>query len=213
MKIHSPENNKALIETLEPCASVYEHQLIKYMSKFVSLTETEAQALIDKIDAHFYKKGHILLREGEVSNLSYFVIKGCVRQYYIVDGEERTTNFFIEGQPISVYEGSFKMPSKYYLSCMEDSNLSVGTTEPDQEVDPKLAPVCYTAMEEQLTKSQEMLSMYMITSPEERYLNLLKSRPELIDRVPQYQLASYLGIKPESLSRIRKRIMLNDKVE
>jgi hypothetical protein len=57
-------------------------------------------------------------------------------------------------------------------------------------------------------KSQEKLASYIINSPEDRYLDLLKNRPDLLDRVPHYQLASYLGIKPESLSRIRKRIMV-----
>jgi CRP-like cAMP-binding protein len=53
-----------------------------------------------------------------------------------------------------------------------------------------------------------MFTSFVLHSPEERYLNLLKTRPELLDRVPQYQLASYLGVTPESLSRIRKRIMV-----
>jgi CRP-like cAMP-binding protein len=63
------------------------------------------------------------------------------------------------------------------------------------------------AVEEELGKSQESMATLLLLSPEERYLHLLNTRPELLDRVPQYQLASYLGIKPESLSRIRKRIM------
>jgi len=57
-----------------------------------------------------------------------------------------------------------------------------------------------------MSKYQESLMTYKLTTPEDRYLNLLKSRPDLIQRVPQYQLASYLGVKPESLSRIRKRL-------
>jgi CRP-like cAMP-binding protein len=64
------------------------------------------------------------------------------------------------------------------------------------------------AIEEELGKSMDKFSSYILNGPEERYLNLLKNRPELLDRVPQYQLASYLGVTPESLSRIRKRIMI-----
>lgn len=66
------------------------------------------------------------------------------------------------------------------------------------------------AMEEEMGKSHDRLSSYILSSPEERYLDLLKTRPELLERVPQYQLASYLGVTPESLSRIRKRIMFRD---
>lgn len=64
------------------------------------------------------------------------------------------------------------------------------------------------SLQEELNTYQEMLVTYITTNPEERYLNLLKYRPELLHRVPQYQLASYLGVTPESLSRIRKRIFL-----
>lgn len=65
-------------------------------------------------------------------------------------------------------------------------------------------------MEKMLGASQEELSDFKNSTPKNRYLNLLKERPNLINRVPQYQLASYLGIKPEILSRIRKRVSLND---
>ena len=72
---------------------------------------------------------------------------------------------------------------------------------------PILESMSRVALVEELNNYQEMLSTYITTSPEERYLNLLKFRPELLNRVPQYQLASYLGVTPESLSRIRKRIL------
>jgi hypothetical protein len=62
-------------------------------------------------------------------------------------------------------------------------------------------------MEKNAGKAQEEHSLFIISSPEERYLNLLENRPKLLNRVPQHQIASYLVIKPESLSRIRKRIV------
>jgi CRP-like cAMP-binding protein len=62
-------------------------------------------------------------------------------------------------------------------------------------------------VEMELQKNQEAFAQFIMLGPEERYLNLLNNRPDLLDRVPQYQLASYLGITPESLSRIRKRII------
>jgi len=72
---------------------------------------------------------------------------------------------------------------------------------------PRFERISRIALEEELGNYQEMLANFMMSSPEERYLKLLKNRPDLLDRVPHYQLASYLGVKPESLSRIRKRIM------
>jgi len=188
-----------------------EFEVIRYVSKFMQLSEAEAKIILENINFRAYKKGDILLREGQISNLCYFNVKGCVRQYYLMDGEEKTTNFYTEGQPISPNEGTFKKkPSKFYLSCLEDCILSVGT--PEDEVRffqkfPQFETVCRIAVEDELGKSQHDFAAFMLSSPEERYLNLINTRPELIDRVPQYQLASYLGVTPESLSRIRKRIM------
>ena len=188
-----------------------EFEIIRYISKYKRLSEAEVRVFLDSLNFQTFKKGDILLREGQISDLCYFNLKGCVRQYYLIDGEERTTNFFTEGQPISPNEGYFKKrPSKFYLSCVEDCILTVGSPEDEQifyQQNPQLEGVCRVAVEDELGKSQHDFATFMLSSPEERYLNLIKTRPELIDRVPQYQLASYLGIKPESLSRIRKRIM------
>ena len=186
-------------------------EIIRYISKFMHLSEAEATAILENMDYKTYKKGDVLLKEGQISDLCYFTLKGCVRQYYVVDGEEKTTNFYTEGQPIAPNEGPFKsMPSKCYLSCVEDSVLTVGTPKDQMilfEQYPQFAVACRIAIEDELGKIQKNFATFMISSPEERYLNLMQTRPELLDRVPQYQLASYLGIKPESLSRIRKRIM------
>ncbi|MBC8146372.1 MAG: Crp/Fnr family transcriptional regulator, partial [Bacteroidetes bacterium] len=72
---------------------------------------------------------------------------------------------------------------------------------------PKLEALARSIMEKEMIKYQEMLMLYITDSPEQRYTKLLKNRPELLQRVPQHQIASYIGIKPESLSRIRKRIL------
>ena len=91
-----------------------EFEIIKYISQFMHLTEAEAEAIVQNINFRAFKKGDFLLKEGQVSNLCYFNLKGCVRQYYLIDGEEKTTNFYTEGQPIAPNEGLFKkMPSKF----------------------------------------------------------------------------------------------------
>jgi CRP-like cAMP-binding protein len=188
-----------------------EAEIIKYISNFTTLSPAETQGILESIKVRFYKKGTILLKEGQVASLCYFILKGCIRQYYLIDGEEKTTNFYTEGQPVAPYEGSYKRnASKFYLTCLEDTILTVGTPEDEAKLFklfPRFEAISRMALEEEFGKGQELMASYIISSPEERYLNLMQTRPELIDRVPQYHLASYLGIKPESLSRIRRRIM------
>jgi CRP-like cAMP-binding protein len=185
-------------------------EILAYISNFATLSESETQAILESLNPKLFKKGSLLVREGQSKDLCYFVLKGCVRQYYLVNGEEKTTHFYTEGQPITPFEGTYKgAASKYYLSCMEDCVLSVGSQDRSMalfEQFPRLSELARLATEEELGKSQDNFASFIIHSPEERYLHLLETRPDLLDRVPQYHLASFLGIKPESLSRIRKRL-------
>jgi len=191
--------------------SAAEQVLLDYISQIAPLNDAEINTIFDLIKVKSYKKGNVLLKEGQFQNTCYFVMQGCVRQYYLIDGEEKTTNFFTEGQPVTSVGMVFDhKPSKSYLICNDDCLLIEGKPEDEKiffEKMPRMEMLNRIGVEMELQKSQEALADYILSNPEERYLNLLKTRPDLLDRVPQYQLASYLGIKPESLSRIRKRIM------
>ena len=189
------------------------NELINYLSKYIKLSEEEEIAIRELISVQHFRKGTILLKEGELATEGYFVIKGCIRQYYLRDGEEKTTAFYTDEQSVPSVSNPGKIsPSPSYLACVEDTTVAV--CYPDRATEmfqkyPRFESVCLLIAEEDLSKAQESFASFVISTPEERYLNLLKTRPDLVNRVPQYQLASYLGIKPESLSRIRKRIMIN----
>lgn len=187
-----------------------EQVLIDYIVQIAPLSDTEIDTIFELIKIRSYKRGKVLLREGQVRNICYFVLQGCVRQYYLIDGEEKTTNFFTEGQPVTISGLPFEnKPSKSFVICNEDCILIEGNPEDEQsffEKLPRMEMLNRVGVEMELQKSQEKFAEFIINSPEERYLNLMETRPELLDRVPQYQLASYLGVTPESLSRIRKRI-------
>jgi len=182
----------------------------EYLSVLQKLNEEERQFIESFIPVRTFKKGTILLKEGQISDICYFVYKGCVRQYYLVNDEERTTYFYTENQAITSFESyTNRTPSKHYLECIEDCELSVTTRDAEKEMYekfPRFEALCRLEAEKALGEYQEALAKFITTSPEERYLNLVETRPELLNRVPQHQLASYLGVKPESLSRIRKRI-------
>ena len=183
--------------------------LLHFISKYITLTEEEKNALLSLDLFRSVKKGTILLKEGQISQDGYFVLKGCLRKYYIIDGEEKTTAFFTELESITPHCVITKTPSEYHISCVENTILTVAN--PDMEVEinakfPKFELMCRILSEELLAKEQINFDEFKTSSPEQRYLNLLQNRPDLIQRVPQHQLASYLGIKPQSLSRLRARI-------
>ena len=184
--------------------------LFSFISKYISLTENEKNALLSLDLFHSVKKGTVLLKEGQISNSNYFVLKGCLRKYYIIDGEEKTTAFYSEMEAFTPPCVVCKTPSEYFLSCLEDTILIISNADMEEEVNskfPKFEIMCRKLSEELLAKERIDFDEFKTSSPEQRYLNLLEKRPDLMQRVPQHQLASYLGIKPQSLSRLRARIL------
>lgn len=187
-----------------------EQKLLAYFSKILPLNQEEIDGIVATLTIQKYPKGTILLKEGEVSSEAYFVLEGCVRQYFLIDGEEKTNNFFTEEQwVISMQSMTTSKPSKHFLACVEESVLVVGNREKEEQLYqqfPKLETVSRKVMEQVFAEQQELSGSYFTDTPEERYLNLMHTRPELLQRIPQYIIASYIGVKPESLSRIRKRL-------
>jgi CRP-like cAMP-binding protein len=184
--------------------------LFGFLSKYIALTDEEKNALLSLDLFHAIKKGTILLKEGQKTKNSYFVIKGCMRTYYVIDGEEKTTAFYTELEGLTPPCVINNTPSDFYVNCIEDSILLISDADMGAEVNskfPRFDTLCRILSEELLAKQQVDFDAFKTSSPEQRYLNLIEKRPDLIQRVPQHQLASYLGIKPQSLSRLRARIL------
>ena len=187
-----------------------ENEILKYLSKYIPITDEIEKAINESAFIKSFKKGTVLLEQGSFSNECFFVLKGCIRCCCEVDGEEKTIEFYTEEQAVTPASYGKKIASKYCLECMEDTIASVGSPELEIEMYqkyPQLESITRVIGEIVMSKYQENFAEFKMASPEDRYLNLLKTRPDLLQRVPQHQIASYLGIKPESLSRIRKRIM------
>lgn len=187
-----------------------EQKLLSYFTRILPLSQEEIDGIVETLTIRRYAKGDLLLKEGQVSTEAYFVLEGCVRQYYLVDGEERTINFFTEEQwVISMHSMANLQASKHFLECCEDSFLVVGNREKEEALYrrfPNLATVSRRVMEKVFAEQQELMGSYFTDTPEQRYLKLMETRPDLLQRLPQYLIASYIGVKPESLSRIRKRL-------
>ncbi len=188
-----------------------DNKLIQYFARIMPLSKEEVEAIAETMTVLQYKKGTVLLREGQISTEVYFVLDGCVRQYFLVDGEEKTNNFFTEEQwVISMNSFSLQIPSTHFMACCIDTTLVVGNREREEDLYkrfPNLESVSRKVMEKVFAEQQEIMASYTTDTPEQRYLKLLQSRPSLFQKIPQYQIASYIGVKPESLSRIRKRLM------
>ena len=185
--------------------------LLDYMRKFVDLPESDLMAIAEKVPVEIFEKGTLLQDQGAPVEKCYFVLKGLVRQFhYDEDGNEITSNFFMEEQSVVIFSGkNGEETSPYYLECLEACVLVVGdlaTEQASYEENPILEGMTRRMIESDLGDLQEKYTKFIASSPEERYRALLEEKPLLVERVAQHQLASYLGITPESLSRIKKRV-------
>ena len=186
------------------------NKLINYFLKITHLTADEISILSESMVIKSLPKGNFLLKEGQYNNDTNFVLDGLIRQYKLIDGDEISTNFFSEEQwIISLENFQEKTPSKYNLICVEDTNVVIGNEEKAQKLFkhfPRFETVSRQIMETVFLEQQNLMTTYITDKPEQRYLKLLKSRPEIFQRVPQYDIATYIGVKPESLSRIRNKL-------
>ncbi len=187
-----------------------ENILIDEISKFVSLTEEEKLDIKSSFPIKTFEKGANLIRIGQYSKDSFVVIQGCLRKYYLDDGNEITSEFYTEGD--SVVNLLNSEASDHQLVCVEPSTLMIMNSEKESQLykkHPKFERICRVEFEKMMGQKTAKMANFLRSSPEEKYLNLLNEKPDLLQRVPQYQIASYLGMKPETLSRIRRRLAKN----
>lgn len=184
-------------------------QIINFIRSYIDLSDDEAEVVRESSRIVNFKKNDLLLSEGQCTQNHFFVVKGCVRTYYIINGEERTTDFYTENQSIIPVSFISKRPSEYFIACLEDCQIAIGSEERDQviiEKIPKLKNLIMKSDTQVRVQNQIMFDNFKNKSPEMRYRYLLDTRPDLFNRVPLQHLATYLGITPVSLSRLRKRI-------
>ncbi|MCX6153644.1 MAG: Crp/Fnr family transcriptional regulator [Candidatus Kapabacteria bacterium] len=157
------------------------------------------------------KKKSVLLHAGKVANEVYFIINGCIRLFCVKDGEELSTYFFTEKMFAGAYDSFIsRKPSRHSIETLEDCQVLVLTYQALEElyaIFPKMNEFVRKSIEERFVILHDLFTSYILNGPEERYLNLQKERPDLLNRIPQHQIASFLGITPVSLSRIRNRLV------
>lgn len=183
-----------------------------FTAGYVEFSPSEKAIISDKLIVRDVPHHFRLIDLGEIASEVYFVRKGCLRFYYITpEGKEVTGFFFTEGMFGGSHESFFsQIPSIQVLETLEDSELIVLTYEVLEELYESVAKMnvfVRKLLTHRFSYAQKIVASFILNQPEERYLALLKRQANLLNRIPHHMLASYLGITPVSLSRIRKRIM------
>jgi CRP-like cAMP-binding protein len=187
-----------------------QNQLPAHIRRFIDINDAEATQIAHFFEAQHVKKKENLLHTGEVCKNNYFVLKGCLRLFFIDEkGVEQTTQFAIENWWLSDYM-SFQnqLPTDFHIQAVEHTDLLRisynGQEELLKEI-PKMERY-FRLVYQKAVGAAQLRSKYQHTfSKEEQFYHFRNKFPEFIQRIPQYLLASYLGFTPEYLSEIRKK--------
>jgi CRP-like cAMP-binding protein len=151
----------------------------------------------------------ILLPEGEIATKMHFIKKGCLREWFNKDGKDITFQFFFEGQAVASIDSFLSnQPSIYTIESIEPStiiSISKKNFEQLQQSIPKFKEGFQEILYKRFRNYAQLFLSRIKDTPRERYEDLIKNHPEIIKRVPQHYIASYLGITPISLSRIKNK--------
>lgn len=185
------------------------------LAKFITFTEIEWEALIPYLEScHLKKKDHFVLN-GKVCDAVGFIVAGSVRYYHLKDGLEITGYFSFEGDFISSYKSYLtQQPSISNIQTLEQTELILMSHKNMQLLlsNPLLAYKMERfgrlVAEYYICCYEDRITSFIIQSPEERYLKMMETERTVFQRIPQHYIATFLGITPVSLSRIRKRTVL-----
>ncbi|QYJ68618.1 Crp/Fnr family transcriptional regulator [Flavobacterium litorale] len=185
-------------------------EIVSHIRNYITLTDEEVILLTNALEIKEVKKKEHLLKAGEVCNSNYFITKGCFRLYLITDkGAEQIVQFGIENWWITDYM-SLKSgkPSEFYLQATEDAQVVVLNKTIEEELFakiPQLERYFRLVLERAYSAQLSRIHYIFNLTGEEQYKLFSGQFPEFVQRVPQYMLASFLGITPESLSRLRAK--------
>lgn len=185
-------------------------QILNRLSKFISLNESEQEYFTTKLELREYKKKELVLQEGQICKYAYFINSGCLRYFYNVDGEENTAQFFFENGWYADYESFLSgSATKQNIETLEKSELLLLSSKDLHQlyIDiPKFERFGRQMAENAFLGIRHRSEMLENQTAEQRYITMMTERPKVFERIPQHYIASYLGIKPPSLSRIRKQM-------
>ena len=186
------------------------NQLIATLRKLIKISMKEEVIINDLFKPLTLKPGEYFLEEGKLCRYVGFIERGLVRYYMNDNGIEKTLYFNKEGEFVSNYQSFLPWQvSDTSIQAIEDTDLQVINYENLQQLYSKISEgekLGRLAIENVFVSSLQHLKSFYKDAPAERYQQFLRSYPDLAQRIPQYHIASYVGIKAQSLSRIRKRL-------
>lgn len=187
-------------------------RILQNIARFVTLTPQEQQHLLSKTEVRHYKAKTMVLHAGEVCKHSYFVNRGLLRNFSINDHiVEHVLGFACEGWWIGdMYSLLSQKPGQLFIEVLEDSQVVLLSKDNQEQLYhdiPKLERFFRILTENSLIAHQERLMDNLSLSAEERFDKFCKRYPDLIQRVPQKQIASYIGVTPEFFSKMKSRML------
>ncbi len=186
--------------------------IAQYISRILPIDGKNLNIFLSKFTPESLKKGDYFIKEGQISRKVGFIIKGSMLCSYNKNGEQVIDEFSLDKEFITDYNSFLtNTPADKDVICLEDTELMVISYKDLQELyamDSAFEKAGRLIAETLFMSWQLKAKSLMLDDAEERYLKLITRRPDLPQRVPQYLTASYLGVKPETLSRIRKKLAL-----
>ena len=188
--------------------------ILNYINKIVVLTKEEEDILISKIIYRKYLKGQYIIQQGDVCKHSSFIISGCTKTFFMDDkGQEHIIMFSVEDWWTSDI-GSFitQSPADYNVQCIEHTEVIQFPYHNQEEMFeeiPKLERLFRKMLERAFVSSQKRIVRGFSLTAKEQYLYFKQLYPSIEQRVPQYMIASYLGITKEFLSKIKSELILD----
>jgi CRP-like cAMP-binding protein len=184
--------------------------LVNHLSRYISLEKEEIEVLASAFKPKLLKKKEFLLHQGEVCRFETFVTKGCLRAFHLDEkGEEHIVQFAVEDWWIGdMYSFLTQTPASYSIEVLEGCALLQIDKNALEELYlklPKMERFFRIIIQNAFIASQKRIISAMSKTADERYLDFINKYPTIEQRIPQYQVAAYLGVTPEFLSRIRKK--------
>jgi CRP-like cAMP-binding protein len=186
--------------------------LKKYLTQKAGLSEEEYTSLSSSLSTKKVLKGDLILSPGEVCKYAFFVESGLIRSYTLDEiGKEHIIQLAPEMWIVSDRSGTyFNEPAEFFVQAIEDSEvvfMDVDFLSKASELSISFRKFNDRALHAHIRQLQKRVNSLLSATAEKRYLDFIQTYPDINQRVPQWMIASYLGITPESLSRVRKELV------